>query len=95
MFSLPILKLPSGTTNFCSIYFSERLVRFVSIWLDHVMVKPGFDSRQGQEIFSVRNVQTGSRAHLAFYSMAAGSYFSEDNVGKAENWRLKSTYRRA
>jgi len=42
-------------------------------------------SAEVRVFFSLRNVHTGSGAHLAFYSMAAWSYFSEGNVGSAES----------
>jgi hypothetical protein len=38
--------------------------------------EPGFDSMQGQEIFSpLHVVHTGSTAHTAFYPMGTGGSF--------------------
>ena len=81
--SLPKIQLPSGTTNLRSRYFSIGLIYLVcdKSCDGQSRVRLSAEARH----FSLQNVPTGSGAHLAFYSIAAGSYFSAGNVGRAES----------
>jgi hypothetical protein len=38
--------------------------------------QPGLDSRQGQDVSLLHNVQTGFGAHQASYPMSTGGFFS-------------------
>jgi hypothetical protein len=57
--------------------------------------RPGFDSRQGQEICSLRHsVQTGSGDHTASYPVGTGGSFPGSKVAEAWSWWLTSIWYR-
>jgi hypothetical protein len=51
--------------------------KFFSQYSDGVWAgRPGFDSRQGQEVFLLHTIQTGSGTHTDSYPMQTGGFFS-------------------
>jgi hypothetical protein len=51
-------------------------MRYLSRYSDGLLAgRPGFDSRQGQDISLLYSVQTGSGAHPASYTMDTGGFF--------------------